>query len=460
MRPPTVTKNKDEFITRIRIGPTLRYRFVLKGCSTEAAALKKTQTMSRMARQLAETGLAEQALPILNKAAEAPDAKSLWDIRTLVNQLCKGKYTIDPRQAARERTTFRMLGERWTSGELHEQFPDHVGKKRSADDDAWRLERYVYPIMGDTLVSDVTLDDAERVMQNMPKGRAGATRRQIAQVIHRVMVLAVYPCRLISASPIPRGWLPKPDPKKAIAILYPDEDSVLLRRQDVPLGRRLAYGYLHREGHRKGEIVAITWADFDLERGVVRLDKNKTDHPRMWKLSPGVAAALAAWKLLRGDVAPSDRVFAELDGRRIDFEHLAGILRDDLQKAGITRAELFENSRTRMRFSVHGLRHSFVTRSLATGRTEDWVRLRTGHRSNELWRYREMARALEELELGDVLPLDEAIPELGADGLGRGPCDDKQCPTSPEPAPSLGQSLGQTLGQSSGELPPLAKILN
>ena len=106
-------------------------------------------------------------------------------------------------------------------------------------------------------------------------------------------------------------------------------------------------------------------------------------------------------------------MFVELDGSRIDFEHLAAILRADLEAAGVIRAELFEKGPTRMRFGIHGLRHSFVTRSLATGKTEDWVRLRTGHKSNELWRYREVARSLEELELGDVLPLDLAIPELG-----------------------------------------------
>lgn len=156
-------------------------------------------------------------------------------------------------------------------------------------------------------------------------------------------------------------------------------------------------------------------------------------------------------------------MFVELDGSRIDFEHLAGILRADLEKAGITRAELYEQGPTRMRFSVHGLRHSFVTRSLATGKNEDWVRLRTGHKSNELWRYREMARSLEELEIGDVLPLDEAIPELGADDVGQGPRDDKQCPTSPKISSRVGHKVGPEVGQNSGEPPPIAenpKLLN
>lgn len=43
---------------------------------------------------------------------------------------------------------------------------------------------------------------------------------------------------------------------------------------------------------RAGEALALTWTDIDLDRGAVRLDKNKTDAPRAWALSPGVAQAL------------------------------------------------------------------------------------------------------------------------------------------------------------------------
>ena len=421
MRSPTVTKKNDNYVTRIRVGKGLRHRLVLQGCASETAAKKKAEAMVRMADQLAKSGHSGDALKFLKKAAATRDSKSLWEVRALVDKLCRGKYVIDAARIERETTTFRMLGERWTSGQLHREFPHHVKKKATADDDAWRLEKHVYPHIGGKKLEEFSLDDAERVMKRLPASMASGSRRQVAQVIHRILVLAVYPCRIIEASPIPRGWLPKPGPRKAVAILYPDEEARFLSNREVPIGRRVAYGYLHREGHRKGEVVVMTWSDLDLERGVVRLDRNKTDHPRMWKLGPGVAAALSAWKQLRGDVKDDDPVFVELDGARIDFEHLAATLRDDLKLAGITRPEIYEKSATRMRFGVHGIRHSFVTRSLAIGKTEDWVRIRTGHKSNELWRYREMARSLEELEIGDVLPLDEAIPELGK----RGPSGDR-----------------------------------
>ena len=54
-----------------------------------------------------------------------------------------------------------------------------------------------------------------------------------------------------------------------------------------------------------------------------------------------------------------------------------------------------------------------MTLSLANGKTEDWVRMRTGHCSSAMIaRYRREAESIEEHELGWLLPLQEAIPEL------------------------------------------------
>jgi hypothetical protein len=84
-----------------------------------------------------------------------------------------------------------------------------------------------------------------------------------------------------------------------------------------------------------------------------------------------------------------------------------------------------------------------VTRSLAT-KAEDWVRQRTGHRSNELLRYREAARSLAELELGDVLPLVDAIPELTRGGPI---LDQSGTGFSPELETDL-QGVGHGVGQA------------
>lgn len=89
------------------------------------------------------------------------------------------------------------------------------------------------------------------------------------------------------------------------------------------------------------------------------------------------------------------------------------MLRDDLHAAHIDRAELFESSKSRRQIRVHDLRATFVTLSLANGRTETWVADRTGHKSSVMInRYRRAARTVEELDLGWLAPLDEAVPEI------------------------------------------------
>ena len=123
-----------------------------------------------------------------------------------------------------------------------------------------------------------------------------ASRRQVLQAIHRLLVLAAYPAKLISASPFRRDFCRRSASDKAKTYLYPDEDARLMACADVPLVTRLCYGILIREGFRVSELLGLTWSDVDLDRGVVVLDENKTDDPRSWILDPGVVEALRRWK--------------------------------------------------------------------------------------------------------------------------------------------------------------------
>jgi len=337
--------------------------------------------------------------------------------------------------------TFGDFATRWTSGELHKLYPDHVRLKRSSDDDAIRVA-VLSRAIGKVPLAAFTLEHAERAMRALDelrqarsletttaKGRdpltlkplSRASRRQYAQVIHKVLSLAVYPARVIAAHPLPRGFLPKPGGAKPLNYLYPDEDVKLLACTPTPLVLRLFYGFLDREGMREGEALAVRWADLDLDRGAVTLDKNKTDDPRAWALNPGVARALKAWReRWRPNAKPSDPVFTLADREKEDEAAktlrpfgLAGQFREHLRAAGVTRPELFDDKGGRKPIRVHDLRATFVTLSLANGTTEAWVASRTGHRSSAMInRYRRAAQKVEELALGELKPLDEALPEL------------------------------------------------
>jgi len=287
--------------------------------------------------------------------------------------------------------------------------------------DEQRLKLYVYPVIGSEPMSVFEgrrgLEVVEKVQAALPPVSPTFTRgsrRQVLQAIHRVLVLAAYPAKLISASPLPKGFLPKVASNKAKTYLYPDEDARLMGCKGVPLVMRVCYGILIREGFRVSELLGLTWSDVDLDRGVVVLESNKTDEPRSWVLDPGVVEALRRWKAhfaWRPDpIAPILRTHE--DGR-IDRFDLAEGLRRALTKAGITRPQIFERTDTRLPLRAHDLRASFVTINLAIGKNEAWITDRTGHRSSQMiYRYKRQARTHTELNLGTFQPLQEAIPEL------------------------------------------------
>jgi integrase len=306
------------------------------------------------------------------------------------------------------RLTIRPFGEQWTNGKLHKRWPDHIKEKRTSKQDGQRLALYVYPQVGNVAVGDFRIDDAERVMAKLPASLSSATRRHAAQLMHRLMAMAVYPARLRPANPLPKGFMPKIKRTRAFSFLYPEEDAALMKCKDVDLAERLYFGVLTREGVREGEALDLEWRDLDLARGTIRLDVNKTDEPRTWVLGEDVAEALRRWFVLSGS-PKTGKVF------RIGSHHLADRLREALTAAKVTRTELHEQTKTRQRLRVHDLRATFVTLSLAAGRSETWVADRTGHKSSVMInRYRRAARTAAELGLGWLHPLSTAIPELAA----------------------------------------------
>lgn len=404
---------------RVKIGAKERPNFQLPTCTSEEQADARREVLATLAVKLraTDTVTVDVARGLLQRAAEA-DAKGLEVVSRAVDAVCSGAAQRKPPDAPSDAITFQKFGEMWTSGELARLYPDHVRTKRSVEDDVYRLERHVYPIVGPVALASFSLADAQAVMRSLPP-RSAATRRHVAQLMHRLLGIAVFPACIITAHPLPKGFLPKVGPSKAKGWLYPDEDARLLACTRIPLCWRVLYGYLHREGPRLSEAAALDIADVDLERGVNTLDKNKTDDPRAWVLSPGMASALRAWRALRGDPPRSAPLFVDEDGERIGEARHADRFREHLKLAGIDRPELFERSEARMWIRLHDTRATFITIALACGRSETWVADRSGHKSSAMInRYRRAARTAAELGLGDLAPMDEAIPELRGEPAG------------------------------------------
>lgn len=394
-------------------------------CATDEAAAARAAIVRDLAKALRAAGKDEYLATVVDEAAAADDAR-LASIRRVVAGIVKGVER--PAAAPLMGDTWRDVARRWTGGELHKLYPDQVPTKRSVDMDLSRVA-VLEELVGDVLISEFRIDHAEDAMRRLPdRVQTSATRRQYAQCLRRVLELAVYPLRLIPANPLPRGFLPKVTQTRALQMPYPDEDAALLGCPGVPLVHRLAYGFLARMGFRKSEIIGgagdeeddaderepvppLTWDRVDLARGVVFRRRSKTDKPVPIPLDASVARALARWKELRPPTTPDAPVFAGGGGEPIALD--AGDFREHLKLAGVVRPELHTRSKDNAQVRVHDLRALFVTTSLAAGRSDTWVRDRTSHRTvSMLDKYRRQARLLEELDLGTLRPLDEAIPEL------------------------------------------------
>lgn len=405
----------DGATTRITIKGRERETFAMPSVKTPAEAEERSALLASMARSFRRAGVIDSrdARRLLETAAGCA-AGLLPGVLQVAGELTGGKLED---ASAPPVPSFQSLGRDWTGGMLHERYPDHV-KLKDYDLDASRLEK-LYAIdvggirLGDVPIDAFTLDHGQKAMSGLPEeAKRPGTRRQYAQLLNRVLALAVYPCRLLKASPLPKGFLPKIGKPPTYPYLYPSEDAALAGCGDVPLARRVLFAFLAREGCRVGEAARLKVADVDLERGAIKLDENKTDDPRDWALDPGVTRALRGWVAERG-AARADWLFVDEHGRPLSDESLASELREDLRRAGVSRTELLEAGKNRQPIRVHDLRGTFITLALANGRSETWVADRTGHTSSQMInRYRRRARGAEELELGNLLPMDQAVQEL------------------------------------------------
>jgi integrase len=416
----TVLERGERFYVQLTLSKDNRQAFLLATCSTPDQADARAIVVAELVRQLRAHGYDALVEKTAAAAASATDER-LKIIKRQVAGTISGEETPQAAEfRGSKKTTFRELGEAWTSGALHRTYPDHVPLKGTATDDGWRLEKHVYPHVEGIAIAHFTLDDAQEVLRKLPDKLSPASRRHIAQLMARVLKLAAYPCRLIARSPIPPGFLPRLRGDKAKVYLYPDEDAKLLAKTEIPLVYRMTYGVLAREGMRSGELRRLTIDDFDLQRGAVKLDENKTDDPRTWALDHGVARALSLYREhFRAEAKGTELMLVEPDIRKhpaprpVNVDRMANRFRAHLQNAGVTRPELFETNAARRRIRIHDLRATFVTLALANGKTEAWVADRTGHKSSGMInRYRRAARTAVELNLGQLRPLDEAIPEL------------------------------------------------
>jgi integrase len=409
-------ESRGRYFMHVTVAPQQRRGQLLPWCSSLEDAKVRAGIVQALVNRLRAAGEVDFVEKVVEIGAKADEAK-LDALDAKVTAITGGKFErLAPVSSKTGPVTFRKFAERWTSGELARLDPDHVAKKKTADDDQERLKNHVYPHVEEVPLVSFTREHADAVMTKLPAAMKRGTRRHVAQLINRVLRLAVL-ADVIKLSPLPAGWLPRAPKAESVGkeSLLPSEEAKLLRGTNeagevvVPVRYRVAYAFLHREGVRKSEARYLLWGDIDLERGIVSLDENKTDRPRSWVLDPAVLRVFAFWKKSASNAKATDRVFD-----KIKWAHLAIMYRTHCEAVGIKRERLYQRKVNKLRLRAHDIRAYFVTASMFIGRDVLWITDRTGHTTlGMLRRYERDVRHWR--ELGETLvDVDTAMLEVAA----------------------------------------------
>jgi site-specific recombinase XerD len=210
---------------------------------------------------------------------------------------------------------------------------------------------------------EISKEAVVRYLAAMLDGGGAATTTRL-----RHAALRQFSKWLTAEEVIPEDVLLKiPPPKldsKVVPVLADDELKDLFaacKGKDFRDKRDEAIVRLMAEcGLRAGEVVALTVADVDLNRGLVTVRRGKGGKGRVVAVGPTTAVALARWLRLRRThrLADTPPLWLGAGGKGFGYFGLEGALKARAQRAGIEG------------FHLHRLRHTAATRWLRNGGSE------------------------------------------------------------------------------------------
>jgi integrase/recombinase XerC len=128
---------------------------------------------------------------------------------------------------------------------------------------------------------------------------------------------------------------------------------------------------LYSSGLRISELVALNWADLDLETGMIRVRHGKGNKERIVPVGEPAIAALDAWRQnMPANTTHRAPIFTNLRGARISTRSVELIVQRLLARSGVQN-----------RITPHGLRHSFATHLLDHGADLRSIQEMLGHTS-------------------------------------------------------------------------------
>ena len=251
------------------------------------------------------------------------------------------------------------------------------------------LKNHIKPQIGSIQLAELTSLDLQRFYKHLldggrvdrieakkkPKGLAPKTVRNIHQMIGSAYNLAMEQ-KLVTRNPTQGCALPKVEHKE-MKTLTADQLSAFFQEARDSGVYELYYLDL-ATGLRRGELLGLKWADVDLDRGVLKIQRaisrqngKVVEAPlktkNAYRTLPLSADAISVLKMQKCKVGNSEWVFPSPTGGPMSPDSVLHMLQRVLKRAGLPR----------IRF--HDLRHTFATLALENGMDVKTLSAMLGH---------------------------------------------------------------------------------
>jgi len=310
---------------------------------------------------------AAQTLAELKKAATTGEgATSLAEKRKQAEE--KRQAEAEARiQAERDNITFGHVF-------LESYFP--MAQKNKAmrswqkEDQSYRL--WIAPVLADKPLKDIAPIHLERIKKNMAEaGRAPRSATYCLAVVRQVFNFARDHDLFAGQNPVTKVKKPSADNRRVRFLTHGEADRLLAAlAEKSPQVHDMALLSLHC-GLRAGEIFALTWADVDMERGILTLRDTKSGKTRAAIMTKAVKAMLQS----RGYGSHAELVFPSETGGKIG--QISQSFIKTVNALGLNDG--VTDSRQKVVF--HSLRHSFASWLAEAGTDLYQIQQLMGHQS-------------------------------------------------------------------------------
>lgn len=268
-------------------------------------------------------------------------------------------------------TKFEVFGEQFLS--------THVAKKRSARSDHQRYEKWILPHFSGQWLHEIRREDIEQFQTHLLGQNSERDSKLNPATVNRVLALLrtlfskAVSWGYLVRNPVASVQLSREKPRERV--LSRDEEASLLAVSLGDLGPLVRF--LVNTGLRRGEALALTWADVEGNQVFVRAQK--TEHSRRVPLN---VVALQSLSVVRARPTPWGR------------------FKNNLTRtfsAAVRRAKLPTTGDDKI--TVHTLRHTFGTRLAEAGIDLKTIMKLMGHRSIAMTlRYQHQERGREAVD--------------------------------------------------------------